>query len=79
MLADARRRAVLGGLAKLGYEVRESMSTAWAQEGRLVVRKPNTTDYGVELGGPSDVSRLQVRGWVLNGRLRHTIHAVIAT
>jgi hypothetical protein len=61
LAADARRRAILGGLAKLGYVVRESMSTAWAQDGRLVVRKPNTTDYGVELGGPHDVSRLQVR------------------
>lgn len=61
LAADARRRAVLGGLAKLGYEVRESMSTAWAQDGRLVVRKPNTTDYGVELGASPDVSRLQVR------------------
>jgi hypothetical protein len=61
LAADARRRAVLGGLAKLGYEVRENMSTAWAQDGRLVVRKPDTTDYGIELGGPSDVSRLQVR------------------
>jgi hypothetical protein len=39
LAADARLRAVLGGLAKLGYEVRESMSTAWAQDGRLVVRK----------------------------------------
>jgi hypothetical protein len=61
LAADARRRAVLGGLAKLGYEVRENMSTAWAQDGRLVVRKPNTADYGVELGGPPDASRLQVR------------------
>jgi hypothetical protein len=59
LAADARR-AILGGLAKLGYEVRENMSTAWAQDGRLVVRKPNTTDYGVELGASPDVSRLQV-------------------
>jgi hypothetical protein len=61
LAADARRRAVLDGLAKLGYEVRESMSTAWAQDGRLVVRKPDTTDYGIELGASPDVSRLQVR------------------
>lgn len=60
LAADARRRAILGGLAKLGYEVQENMSTAWAQDGRLVVRKPNTTDYGVELGASPDVSRLQV-------------------
>ena len=61
MAATARRRAVLGGLAKLGYEVRETMATAWANDGRLVLRKPNANDYGIELGAPSDASRLQVR------------------
>jgi hypothetical protein len=61
LAAAARRRAVLGGLAKLGYEVRETMSTAWAQDGRLVIRKPDATDYGIELGASLDVSRLQVR------------------
>jgi hypothetical protein len=60
LAAAARRRAVLGGLAKLGYEVRETMSTAWAQDGRLVIRKPDATDYGIELGASPDVSRLQV-------------------
>jgi hypothetical protein len=59
--AAARRRVVLGCLAELGYEVRESMATAWARNGRLVVRKPDATDYGLELGAPSDVARLQVR------------------
>src|SRR5260370_205969 len=61
LTAAARRRAVLGGLAKLGYEVRETMSTAWAHDGRVVIRKPNATDYGIELGASPDVSRLQVR------------------
>jgi hypothetical protein len=61
LCAVARRRAVLQGLAELGYEVRETMATAWARDGRLVVRKPDVSDYGVELGAPSDVSRLQVR------------------
>src|SRR5215831_7377274 len=28
---------------------------------RLVIRKPDATDYGVELGAPPDMSRLQVR------------------
>jgi hypothetical protein len=59
--ATARRRAILEGLAELGYEVRESMVTAWAHDGRLVLRKPNTTDYGIELASPSDAARLQVR------------------
>ena len=57
----SRRRAVLLGLAGLGYEVREGMETAWAEEGRLVVAKPGATDYGVELAGPPDASRLQMR------------------
>ncbi|HCL3154434.1 TPA: hypothetical protein N2A05_005846, partial [Pseudomonas aeruginosa] len=38
--ALARRQAVLQGLASLGYEVREGMATAWAQTGRVVLRKP---------------------------------------
>jgi hypothetical protein len=59
--AKARRQAVLQGLATLGYEVREGMATAWAKDGRIVVRKPGDTDYGVELGAANDVSRLQVR------------------
>jgi hypothetical protein len=57
----ARRKAILGGLAALGYEVREGMATAWTRNGRLIVKKPNATDYGVELAAPEDASRLQVR------------------
>ncbi len=59
--AIARRKSVLTGLASLGYEVREGMMTAWVRDGRVVVRKPGMTDYGVEIGAPTDVSRLQVR------------------
>ena len=46
--ALARRQAVLQGLASLGYEVREGMATAWAQTGRVVLRKPATPGYGLE-------------------------------
>lgn len=59
--AAARRRAVLAGLATLGYEVRETMASAWERDGRIVVRKPGAADYGVELGAPADAARLQVR------------------
>ncbi|MFF8802879.1 MULTISPECIES: hypothetical protein [unclassified Methylobacterium] len=59
--AVARRRAVLGGLASLGYEVREGMEVAWAREGRIVVRRPGTDDYGVEFAAPADASRMQAR------------------
>lgn len=61
LAAAARRQAILGGLASLGYEVRETMATVWAEKGRLVVRKPGSTDYGVELAAPADAARLQVR------------------
>lgn len=59
--AQARREAVLSGLSALGYEIRGGMATAWASDGRIVVRKPGTQDYGVELGAPGDAARLQVR------------------
>lgn len=59
--ALARRQAVLQGLASLGYEVREGMATAWAQTGRVVLRKPATPGYGLEVGGKADNGRLQLR------------------
>lgn len=59
--AAARRKAIFEGFAALGYEVREGMATAWARDGRIVVRKPGAADYGVELGAPEDMARLQVR------------------
>ncbi|SEK03528.1 hypothetical protein [Achromobacter sp. NFACC18-2] len=57
--AEARRRAVLGGLAKLGYEVHDGMETAWANDGRVVIKKPSVPGYGVEVGGQA--ARMQVR------------------
>lgn len=57
--AAARRRAILGGLAKLGYEVHEGMETAWADDGRVVVKKSSVPGYGVEVGGQT--GRMQVR------------------
>ncbi len=59
--ADSRRAAVLSGLAKLGYRVDEGMATAWSQNGRIVVAKPQVPDYGVELGATSDGQTMQVR------------------
>jgi hypothetical protein len=61
LAAEARRKAVLEGLAKLGYEVKENLSTAWVKDGRVIVTKPGIPDYGVEIGAPADVSRMQVR------------------
>jgi hypothetical protein len=59
--AQLRRRAVLNALSKLGYEVREGMITAWAEEGQIIVHKPTDTAYGVELMCPGNGSSLQAR------------------
>lgn len=61
MAAEERRRAVLEGLASLGYEVSEGMSTAWVQNGQIVLRKAANPGYGVELSGGSKSDLLQVR------------------
>lgn len=59
--AMARRRALLSGLAELGYEVRQSMTTALTEQYRLILRKPNDADYGVEISAPKGAERMQVR------------------
>ncbi|AZC18237.1 hypothetical protein [Pseudomonas sp. CMR5c] len=64
--ALARRQAMLEGLARLGYEVREGMATAWAESGKVVLRKSATPGYGVEVGGKADNGRLQVRAVALD-------------
>jgi len=61
MAGTSRREVILKGLVELGYEVRENMATAWAEDGRIVVRKPNEKGYGVELGAVEDVERVQVQ------------------
>ncbi|MFK3788853.1 hypothetical protein ACI2KO_01165 [Pseudomonas piscis] len=64
--ALARRQAMLEGLARLGYEVREGMATAWAESGKVVLRKSAAPGYGVEVGGKADNGRLQVRAVALD-------------
>lgn len=61
LAAQARRNAVLKGLATLGYQVNEGLETAWVQSGRVVVKRPTQPGYGVELGGKTENGRLQVR------------------
>lgn len=61
MVGMFRREAILKGLAELGYEIRENMATAWAKDGRIVVKKPHEKSYGVELGAIEDAERLQVQ------------------
>lgn len=59
--AATRRQAILQGLARLGYEVREDMATAWAKQGRLVIGRPDRPDYGVEVMATPNSDRMQVR------------------
>ena len=59
--AMARRKAVLDGLAKLGYQVQDQMASAWLNEGKVVITKPATPGYGIELGGSKESERFQIR------------------
>lgn len=59
--AAARRAAVLEGLAGLGYEVTEGMSTSLADEGRLVLRSAGRPEYGVEVSAVPGADRMQMR------------------
>ncbi|WP_179505779.1 MULTISPECIES: hypothetical protein [unclassified Sphingomonas] len=51
----ASRKALLSALGDLGYELSEGMMTAWATEGRLVLRSGSRPDYGVEVSGADRV------------------------
>ncbi|SPB14865.1 hypothetical protein NOV72_02096 [Caballeronia novacaledonica] len=64
--AHARRDAILKGFARLGYEVNDGMETAWARDGRVVLKNPALPGYGVEIGGQAKSSRLQVRAVALS-------------
>ena len=57
----ARHEAVLAGLAKLGYEVHESDAQTWSDAGKVVIGKPATPGYGLELAGAQRSERFQVR------------------
>ena len=69
MAAEERRRAVLEGLAGLGYEVSEGMATAWVNDGRVVLRKASSPGYGVELAGGTQSDLLQVRAVAFGNRI----------
>ena len=65
--AEARRQdgeqirsLVLGSLRELGYDVREGMATAWSEGGQLMLQKPGSSDYGVELQDVNGRMRTQV-------------------
>ncbi len=53
--ANAHRRTVLlSGLARMGYEVRQEMETAWVRDGKIILRDRASATYGVEIGGNLD-------------------------
>ncbi len=60
LAAAARHTAVLTELSRLGYEVREGMSTALAERKQVVIQKASSPEYGVEVFAGSG-ERLQVR------------------
>ncbi|HSI85333.1 MAG TPA: hypothetical protein VK970_16225 [Candidatus Methylacidiphilales bacterium] len=57
----ARRASVLQALVVMGYEVNESMHTAWIENGRLIVHKPDDPVYGVEITSPASGTAIQAR------------------
>lgn len=59
--ANYRRQAILNGLSKLGYEVREGMATVWQKDGKIIVNNPAIPGYGIEVGGQTASPRLQIR------------------
>jgi hypothetical protein len=59
--AAHRRQVILAGLADLGYEVHEELSTATPSNGRIVMRNSADADYGVELASTPGMERIQVR------------------
>lgn len=60
MDGDRIRSVVIDSLRELGYDVREGMSTGWADGGSVVLQKAGSHDYAVELQN-------------LNGRLRSQV------
>lgn len=62
----ARRKAVLEGLQKLGYQVQEGLSTMATESGRLVARSPVSGTYGVELLTGAN-QKVQVRSIAFDG------------
>jgi len=65
--AQARRDAVLRGLRTLGYEIGGNLNTAAPKAGRVLVRKPASQGYGVELMIPEGAERMQVKVVAISG------------
>lgn len=68
--ASAARQVVLSGLQKLGYDVREGMSTTWAEKKRISIRHPDSPGVALELTGSGDSGRMQTRMVAVEGAAR---------
>lgn len=55
----SRRAAIFESLVELGYEPAADMETGWVENGRLILQKPEKTDYAVEIQTDTEVSKLQ--------------------
>ncbi len=73
--AVLRHNAVLKVLTALGYEVREGMAAAWAENGRVVVRKPYEPNYGVELASSPSGVTVQARVVAIDSSERSSLSA----
>jgi hypothetical protein len=68
-----RRTTMLKGLTELGYIVNEGLETAWAKDGKVILRKASSPDYGVEVGGgQGDKMQLRVVAFSTHGEARDT-------
>lgn len=68
--ASAARQVVLSGLQKIGYEVREGMSTTWAEKKRISIRHPDSPGVALELTGSGESGRMQTRMVAVEGAAR---------
>lgn len=61
IIIETRRKAIKRALQDAGYEINNTMETAWVENGSLVVKKTKSSLYGVEFMSPKNLSRIQAR------------------
>jgi hypothetical protein len=61
LAARAQRSAIVDALKALGYEAREGMQTAVAQDGTVIVRRAANAEMGVQVSGMHGGGRVQFR------------------
>lgn len=61
IIVEARQKAIKKALQDAGYEINNTMETAWVENGSLVVKKAKSSLYGVEFMSPKNLSRIQAR------------------